>query len=140
MSVNYVAKYHSGKKYINRGDHIILMKSCKDLIYVTLQEPTFHELIHQYSGNISWDILTLGGAWQPYLIGNEFRTKVIFHNYDEFDYDHHIITENYIYDHYKGLLVLITIHCFKATLKDFTPRASNFICLTFKRHSNDWFC
>ena len=70
----------------------------------------------------------------PSVNDNAFGIKVIYHNADEVEGDHHIITANPTYDHFKGPLGLITIYCAKYTFNNFTQLVSNFICLPLKRY------
>ena len=106
------------------------MKSGKALIYAPFQETPFQEPIHQYSGNLPYDILTLERVWVTSLINNESEIKVVFHNHDEVYDDHHIITSNPKCENLKVPLGLITVYCAKDIFKDFTQLVSKivFVC------------
>ena len=133
MAQNGVAKHHNGKKNIHDGDKIILMKSGKALVYAPFQEPPFQEPIHQYSGNLPCYILILGRVRIPSLINNSFEIKLIFHNHNEVDDDHHIRSTKSTYYHFKGPFGLITIYCTKDIFNHFNQLVYYFIFMPLNR-------
>ena len=133
MTLNNVSKHHIGKKYIHDGDHIILIKYEKSPVYAPFYEPPFQEPVHNNSGYLLCGILTVDWVYVSSLINNSFEIKLIFHNHNEVDDDHHIRSTKSTYYHFKGPFGLITIYCTKDIFNHFNQLVYYFIFMPLNR-------